>query len=118
LARLAGNEHPGLRESIASTSAWLIEHRLNDEWGITWPTAIPYECACSPQQWESLPPSRNAWCYGAAGIARALWLASQALNEDRMAEIALASVKAILRRPFSARLIDAPILCHGHAGLL
>ncbi|MBO0796326.1 MAG: lanthionine synthetase C family protein [Ktedonobacteraceae bacterium] len=118
LASLTGYDHPGLRESLVSTSTWLIHHHLSDKWGITWPTVIPYESASSPDQWHALPASRTAWCYGALGIARALWFAGRAINDPHLMDVALTALKAVLHRPFSARHIDAPTLCHGHAGLL
>ena len=118
LASLAGYAHPNIRASIDSASTWLIHHQLHDEWGITWPIAIPYELASSPELWRTLPASRTAWCYGSLGIARALWLAGRALNDEHLAKIALDALKTVLHRPFVARNIDTTTLCHGHAGLL
>ena len=118
LIAMAGYEAPGLRESIAYVSQWLVDHQIHDEWGITWPAAIPYELASSPERWRSLPGARTAWCYGAPGIARSLWLAGLVLKEERLMDIALDALKAVFRRPEAARNIAAPILCHGSAGLL
>lgn len=118
LVAIAGYDAPGLLESIAYMSQWLVDHQICDEWGITWPAAIPYELASSPEQWQSLPASRTAWCYGAPGIARSLWLAGLVLKDKHLMNIALDAIKAVLRRPESKRNIPAPILCHGSAGLL
>lgn len=118
LVAMAGYDAPGLLESIAYVSQWLADHQIYDEWGITWPAAIPYELASSPEQWRSLPGARTAWCYGAPGIARSLWLAGLVLKEERLMNIALDALKAVLRRPEAERNIAAPILCHGSAGLL
>jgi len=118
LVAMAGYNAPGLLESIAYVSQWLIDHQIHDEWGITWPAAIPYELASSPEQWRSLPGARTAWCYGAPGIARSLWLAGLALQEASLRNVALEAIKAVLHRPVSVRRIDAPTLCHGTAGLL
>ena len=118
LVAMAGYDVPGLLESIAYVSQWLVDHQIYDEWGVTWPAAIPYELASSPEQWRLLPGARTAWCYGAPGIARSLWLAGQVLKEERLMNIALDALKAVFRRPEAERNISAPILCHGSAGLL
>jgi len=118
LAALAGYDVPGLHESIAYVSTWLVQHQIQDAWGGTWPTHIPYELASSPEEWHSLPPSRTAWCYGTPGVARSLWLAGQALRDDHLMGVALDAIKGVLCRPLQIRDIDAPTLCHGIAGLL
>jgi lantibiotic biosynthesis protein len=118
LAALAGYGSPALQEALAFVSEWLIQHQIQDEWGITWPAVIPLEQASSPERWRALPPSRTAWCYGAPGIARSLWHAARALREDRYAAVALEALHAVLKSPRSRRRIDGPNLCHGVAGLL
>jgi hypothetical protein len=118
LTALAGYDHPGLLESLAFGSEWLIQHQLSDEWGINWPMVIPQEQASSPEQWSQLPPSRTAWCYGAPGVARSLWLAGSALQQERYMKVSLEAMQAVLSRPWSLRRIDGPTLCHGVAGLL
>jgi lantibiotic modifying enzyme len=118
LAALAGYGSPGLQEALSFVGEWLIHHQIHDEWGITWPVVIPHEHASSPERWRTLPPSRTAWCYGAPGSARSLWLAGRALREDRYASVALEALHTVLKRPRSMRRIDAPNLCHGMAGLL
>jgi hypothetical protein len=63
-------------------------------------------------------PSRCAWCYGSPGVARALWLAGDALGRDDYRELAIAAMEAVFRRPITVRRIDSPTFCHGVAGLL
>lgn len=70
---------PGLREMIAFLADWVVTHQVGQEWGIDWPDSVPLECAAVAQDWQRLPPTRAAWCYGAPGVARSLWLASCAL---------------------------------------
>jgi hypothetical protein len=118
LTALAGYDHPGLRESLAFGSEWLIQRQLTDDWGVNWPSVIPQEQASSPEQWRQLPPARAAWCYGAPGVARSLWLAGRALQQVSYTKVALAAMAAVLSRPWSVRRIAGPTLCHGVAGLL
>jgi hypothetical protein len=118
LTWLAGYRYPGLREAIASLADWIVEHRVEQEWGSDWPTSVPLECAEAAQSWQQLPPTRSAWCYGAPGIARSLWLAGYALGDRELCRRGIEAIEAVLRRPVATRAIDAPTLCHGVAGLL
>lgn len=118
LAASAGYDHPGLLQALEFGSAWLVQHQLRDEWGINWPMVIPQELASSPQQWRRLLPARAAWCYGAPGVARSLWLAGRVVQQERYTNVALEAMQAVLARPQALRRIDGPTLCHGVAGLL
>lgn len=113
-----GYHFPGLREAIVLLSRWLIEHIVSDEWGINWPPAFPLQDSQKLDDWKMLPLARASWCSGAPGISRALWLAGTALNDQELCQISLEAIEAVLRRPINLRNIDAPILCHGVAGLL
>jgi hypothetical protein len=114
LALSAGVEVPGLREATAAGAAWIVAHHGVDEWGVTWPTMVrlPEETA------QRAGPSRAGWCYGSPGVARALWLAGQALADETLAAFAITAMEAVYRRPLAARNIDSPTFCHGVAGLL
>ncbi|MFG2140742.1 lanthionine synthetase LanC family protein [Streptomyces sp. NPDC048650] len=57
-----------------------------------------------------------AWCYGAAGMARAVWLAGRALDDRRLRDSAVHALSD-LHLPAGHRLREAS-LCHGLAGLL
>ncbi len=116
LARRLGVEAPGLAEAIARTADRLVAQHIEDEWGINWPIAWPVG------RLNARPGSRRggraAWCYGTPGVARALWLAGEALDCSEYREIALEGMRAVYRRPVMERRIDSPSFCHGIAGLL
>jgi hypothetical protein len=78
---------------------------------------VPYsnQCNVEPGQLDS---SRAAWCYGAPGVARSLWLAGQGLGDEALQQIAVEGMEAVYRRPVEERRIDSPTFCHGIAGLL
>lgn len=118
LAWLAGYRTPGLRETIAFLANWVVEHRVTREWGIDWPDSIPPESAVAAHEWRRLPVTRAAWCYGAPGVARSLWLAGCALEDEELRTWGIEAIESTLRRPISLRGIPSPILCHGNAGLL
>jgi len=119
LALRDGKEVPGQVATVRRLTEWLVEHRVDDQWGINWPTAIPL---AAPDGRETdparLPPSRSAWCYGSPGIARALWHAGEALDDAGLGELAVEAMRGVLLRPVPERQIDSPTFCHGVAGLL
>jgi lantibiotic biosynthesis protein len=93
----------GLEEAIDRLAEWLIGYRAGDEWGVNWPYAVPLtrdgapECAAA-----SRAPSRAAWCYGAPGVARALWLAGAARRRSERRDLAIEVMEAVYRRPLRA----------------
>ncbi|MBW8879506.1 MAG: lanthionine synthetase C family protein [Acidobacteria bacterium] len=123
LACQAGLESPGLPESIARLAGWLCRNRLDDSWGVNWPTATPLverdgRLEAPPAASTAELTSRCAWCYGSPGVARALWLAGEALDCNEYRDLALSAMEAVFRRPIPERRIDSPTFCHGVAGLL
>jgi lantibiotic biosynthesis protein len=113
LALRAGLEVDGLAAAIDHAAGWLVAQQIFDAWGPTWPSAVPLD----PDQPASAP-SRNGWCYGSPGVARALWLAGDALGRRSYCNVAVEAMAAIYRRPAAARRLASPTFCHGLAGLL
>ena len=120
LAVHSGVEVDGLREAIDRVASWLSQNRVDDAWGVNWPTAVPLAPDGGSAAASSAPaePSRSAWCYGSPGVARALWLAGESLDYPGYRELAVESMEAVYRRPVRERYIDSPTFCHGVAGLL
>ncbi len=126
LALCRGVKVEGQAAAIRRAAEWLCRHQMRDPWGVNWPTAVPLG-SDEDRGLEAAPesgvpgavaaPSRAAWCYGAPGIARALWLAGTALEDEGFSELAESAMEAVYRRPLSARNIDSPTFCHGVAGL-
>jgi hypothetical protein len=115
LAHLSGQTETGQPEVIGGLADWLDRHRSDDAWGVNWPSAVPVSDGDAA---ANGPPSRAAWCYGAPGVARALWLAGEALDRQDLREKATEAMAAVYRRPVAERRIDSPTFCHGVAGLL
>jgi hypothetical protein len=119
LALRRGFGVPGQRPAIRRMADWLVEQRVDDAWGVNWPSVVPVSPGDGPRfDAPAAPPTRAAWCYGAPGLARSLWLAGDALGDLELCELALESMRAVYRRPLSVRNIDSPTICHGVAGLL
>jgi class I lanthipeptide synthase len=114
----AGVEVPGQADAIHRLSEWLLGHRADDHWGINWPSAVPVTPPGVQEDPRRLPPTRSAWCYGSPGVARALWLAGEALDDQGLRDFAVEAMQAVFRRPILERRIESPTYCHGIAGLL
>jgi lantibiotic modifying enzyme len=115
LALSAGLTIKGLDERVAQLANWLIAQRLENNWGITWPSMITLN---SDGRSSSAIPSRTAWCYGSPGVARSLWLAGMALGNKNLCDTAIEAMACVYRTPHTERGVDSPTLCHGLAGLL
>jgi len=113
LSRTAGVVTAGLDEAIEVASSWLRAQAIEDVWGVNWPYFVPLGHAPGGE-----PAARAGWCYGAPGIARALWLAGAAADDIGLRALAVEALEAVHQRPPEERRIDAPTLCHGAAGLL
>jgi hypothetical protein len=124
LAHISGVSCKGIEEAIDRVATWLLQHRLDDQWGINWPTAVRVEAdgtvptSLSTASAPPFEPSRTAWCYGSPGLTRALWFAGEALHNAEYQRLAIESMEAVYRRPLEVRRIDSPTFCHGVAGLL
>lgn len=114
LAEADGMQVRGMRDAVASIAAWLQGNRVDDAWGVNWSTMV----ALPGDGQRPDEPSRTAWCYGSPGIARALWLAGTALQDEELRSVATEAMRAVYERPVHARQIDSPTFCHGVAGLL
>lgn len=121
LALLCDVTVPGLPQAAERAAGWIAGHRADDRWGVNWPVAVPLTAEGTEEAVQRGPvgePSRSAWCYGAPGVARALWLAGLALGRPGWRDLAVEAMRAVYRRPVAARFIDSPTFCHGVAGLL
>lgn len=119
LALLNGIRVEGSEEVVDCLADWLIAYQVEDEWGVNWPYAVSLTSDGLPEPADvTRAGSRAAWCYGAPGVARALWLAGVARGRPEWRELAVEAMAAVYRRPLTARQIDSPTFCHGVSGLL
>jgi hypothetical protein len=118
LAVLAGVRVPGAVEAIHSSARWLAEHRIGTEHEPDWPDGVALDAGEPPAAAPVGTPGRAAWCYGAPGVARSLWLAGCAVAEPQWQDLAARTIRAVAARPGSAWGLVTPAFCHGAAGLL
>jgi len=72
----------------------------------------------SPSTSSSVPTTSSAWCDGSSGIARALWLAGRALDDQALSSLALEIIADVAQRLHQDAKIIGPSLCHGLAGIV
>jgi hypothetical protein len=124
LASLEGIAEPGTHEAIEAIANWLVANRVDDAWGPSWPSVLRIAHIDHHRESETYAlekaeaPAHNAWCYGSAGVATALALASRALGVETYADVARDALRAIMARPSHERGIVSPTFCHGLAGLM
>jgi lantibiotic modifying enzyme len=115
LAIRKGWEVPGIRDGLAALAQWLAEQQVSDEYGINWPVSIE-PATVSGQQ--PIVGSRASWCYGIPGVARALYLAGQALDDEKLRRTALSAFDSLMARPRDDWGIWSPNFCHGLSGMM
>jgi hypothetical protein len=111
LAWLHGVRQAGLREAIEQLGHWLYTYRLEAPGGVCWPAAVP-------QNLQLPAAGRPAWCYGTAGVAWALWLAGQALQDNCWQACAIQAMETVSHEIVVEHKLTSPMLCHGIAGVL
>lgn len=115
LAMRLGWEVDGMKNGLTSLVQWLLAQKIEDEYGVNWPTAVdPCDCNGRPEH----RGSRMAWCYGIPGIARTLFLAGKALDDENLQVMAISSLESLLDRPRKVWSLFSPNFCHGLAGIL
>ena len=114
LALAEGVEVSGQVDAMRRTVDWVAAQCRPGSFGPEWPAVIPLG---ETHRAGGEPPARPGWCYGNAGVARALWLAGEALDEPELARLVERAVRTALERQRTERPLEAPTLCHGTAGL-
>ncbi len=107
----------GQKEAIKKISNWLISKVIRSSKGKYFPTVVSWDEQISRKVYVSV--SRDAWCYGTPGVARALYLAGEAIDYKRFSHVAKETFNDI----FTARTTEdwdiySPTFCHGLSGLL
>ena len=109
-----GVEVAGHLEAVDRVARWLADQATPGDDGPQWPAAVPLGPAATM---IAPPPARPGWCYGNAGVARALWLAGCALHDSRYTGLGMHAIREGLARQQAVRPLVSPTFCHGVAGL-
>jgi lantibiotic biosynthesis protein len=114
-AHAAGWSVAGQRAAIQSAAHWLLRWRMDatHSWA-------PYVTSDELDSDTAQPSAgrRDAWCYGAPGIGRALILAGSALADPQLTTAGEAAIASLSDRPADLWDVEGPTLCHGYAGVL
>ena len=117
VAHIAGCTVPRQVDAIRTAASWLLTWH---DPATSWPPDI------SGDDLDTQPATgagrvtgrRDAWCYGAPGIGRALTLAGEALTEPALSRAGRAAITALAHREPGKWDTEGPTLCHGTAGVL
>lgn len=112
-----GIEIPGQNAAIEEIAKWLISIKSEDNYGPIWPSKIGFNHIYGSSK-KLKVSSYEAWCYGSPGIARALWLAGESLNNEEFKKVAIDTFLGCYKRPKSEWNILSSTFCHGYAGFL
>jgi hypothetical protein len=114
-----GIDVDGQQEAVETICAWLDSWRIDTSGGHRWPYMITRDEARSrPAHLRRSGVNRRpSWCYGTAGVARALHLAALALDDAARRELAEEALLTATTDPTQDALIGDASLCHGYAGL-
>jgi class I lanthipeptide synthase len=115
VAHAAGWSVAGQRAAIQHAARWLL--RWQEPNSRSWP---PHLNGHDLDRGTTQPAAgrRDAWCYGACGIGRALSLAGQALDDPWLAAVGDAAIESLANRPAELWDVEGPTVCHGTAGAL
>ncbi|MGH8791258.1 MAG: lanthionine synthetase C family protein [Stackebrandtia sp.] len=112
-AHSSGCTVPGQLEAIRHAADWLLRWQHDDG---RWPPYVTGE-ELDNNTPPSTPGRGDAWCYGTPGIARALALADQALDDRSLTNAATSALESMTDRTAAEWDVAGPTLCHGHAGV-
>jgi hypothetical protein len=105
---------PGQADAIRTIARWLCGWATAGRTGSDWPAMVGVDA--EPRTGH--PTARSGWCYGAPGVASALYRAGDALGEHDWRDTALRALHALLARDEAAWRLTGPGMCHGYAGLM
>ncbi|CUB13291.1 Nisin biosynthesis protein NisC [Bacillus cereus] len=111
-----GIEVGGQREAIKKIGDWLINFSMQEDNNLIFPGVVSWEEQCQGRVQNI--SSRDAWCYGTLGVARALFLAGKSIGNQYFIEKSIQSFEGIYRRSEASWNIHSPTFCHGYSGLL
>ncbi|SCL59237.1 lanthionine synthetase C family protein [Micromonospora eburnea] len=113
---------PAVRRSVRRGAEWIADHLREGAHGPGWPRLVSvnesgWTSADRPAPDAAVAAARPGWCYGTPGVARAIFLAGRALEDQRLQRLAVTAVKAAAH-PHAVSQLASATICHGLAGLL
>lgn len=105
---------PDILESIRWAAQWFANKAVLEAGCLLWPPTVGLDSAGEVDLGLN---SENAgsWCHGSSGVARALYLAGNAIDSAEYRDFAVAAMRTHCER---LPVLRSPNLCHGVAGQL
>lgn len=118
-AHLYGITVDNHEEAMHKIASWLIEKRqdLGDIKNV-WPSRLGFTPDVKDFYFIDSDFYRDGWCYGAPGIASALFLASCAFKDQKLYDYAVEAMEQVCFRFQHSPTLECVSFCHGNAGLL
>ena len=107
----------GLQESIVSLSKWVLKKEKNTIYGSHWHHTISFEEEIGERE-DLIDISRDALCCGLPVVARSLYLASCALQDGNLKNIAKEKYLHFFSKPEKEWNLMGPSFSAGRAGVL
>lgn len=111
---LNGVEVKGQKKAIEYGMNELYKFKIQKDNKIFWPGRIPYEMLS--EESKDFNFECPSWCYGLAGMSRAVFLAGKVLDNPKYIYDSINGMKMLIKS--KTNYYDAPIFCHGYAGLM
>lgn len=116
IASLKGVVVEGQQEAMQFIVDWIYSVSFLKDGVINWSTSVSFQ---EQIEGKIVPRhSRDAWCYGAPGVCRTLYLTGKALENEELKIFASGAFRGVFKRAREEWNIPGPTLCHGIAGLL
>lgn len=117
IALSEGIEVEGQREAIKSILNDFKEFcYITEEGFVYWPGRISFDDYVNKN--NNKESNRASWCYGTPGIARAIYLAGQAIEHEESVSLSLKAIDGLCKMSKNEWMLNSPTICHGYAGLL
>lgn len=105
------------KKTIECMCDWLLDKSELRNYGLCWPSMISLQEDRKERETND-NITRDAWCYGSAGIGRALFLAGKFTERTDYVLKSKAVFKSIYSRTMNDWRLEGPSFCHGYSGLL
>jgi lantibiotic biosynthesis protein len=116
LAYINGIEVDGQKESIEYICKYLYKYKNVNGGLLYWPGAITFEDYISNR--INYDYGRPSWCYGSAGISRALYLAGTSIDNKEYINDSVKSIIENSKLSGENNFFISPTFCHGYSGLI
>ena len=117
IALMEGIEIAGQRKAIERIlEDYKRFHYVDNNGAVYWPGIIKFEDYISGQC--KIDGRRAGWCYGSPGIARAMYMAGNAIGDKEAIELSLKAIDGLCNMKEEEWMLISPTICHGYAGLL